>query len=412
MSSRSIEKILPLSAVAGWRYAEPGNRDQRLDFMRGFVFLMLFTTHFKGPTWMVLVGWERFGVVSSAETFIILAGVVTGVVYGSKMRSEGLEACTQRLWQRAWELYKIALLVAGSIALLRLVPGLETGALTSFTDLGSGTVYPLYPPPEAGILRALTQVALLKAGPHQFQIVGLYVVLFLSTPAIFWAIGKGQLKKVLALSWLLYFIILAEPAPAPGEVSLRLTGAQFEYAFPLLAWQLPFVHGIAFGIHKKQITEFFRQRLLLKRVLVAACVLLSLGFALFSINHPLENMPHWARLNWIPPDTFGSWYQAYFMKNMLGIGRLFNNLVLLVASHALLTVAWVPIKRLLGWLFVPLGAETMYVFIMHVYLILLVINTPLPALNDIWVNTAVQVGALLACWAMVRTRFLFRWIPH
>ena len=60
----------PPAQATGWRYPDTGaTRDLRIDFMRGFVFVMLFTSHFPGFSWMALVGWERFGVVSSAETF-------------------------------------------------------------------------------------------------------------------------------------------------------------------------------------------------------------------------------------------------------------------------------------------------------------------------------------------------------
>jgi len=69
-----------------WRYTDTGaTRDLRIDFMRGLVFVLLFATHFRYQSWFALVAWERIGVVSSAETFIILAGVVTGAVYGKKL---------------------------------------------------------------------------------------------------------------------------------------------------------------------------------------------------------------------------------------------------------------------------------------------------------------------------------------
>lgn len=377
--------------------------------MRGLVFVLLFTTHFRYQSWFALIAWERVGVVSSAEIFIILAGVVTGAVYGKKLKSEGLGPCNVKLLRRAWTLYKLAILVAGSVALLRLIPGLYTSALTSFTDPVSGRNHALYPPAHNGVL-TFFEVLLLKAVPDQFQVVGLYVVLFLLTPIIFSAIHRGRTGSLLVLSWAAYLINYFALEPEPGAAALRVTGGQFEYAFPLMAWQLIFVHGVAAGYYKQRILRFFRTRA--GHALLGVCIVLSLLFAAFSVNHPLDTLPRWAVATFIPPDIFLQWYQSYFIKYNLGPGRLLNTLVLLISLFALLTVAWRPVERSLGWLFIPLGQESMYVFFVHIYLILLISNTSLPAMDNVWINTAIHAGMLLMCWAMVKTRFLFRWIPR
>jgi hypothetical protein len=97
-------------------------------------------------------------------------------------------------------LYKTAVIAAGIVALLRLVPGLDTTALTTFTDPVTGTVYPMYPPLESGFLANLFSVLVLAATPHEFQIVGLYVALFVLTPLLFWAIDHGWTVWLLLLS--------------------------------------------------------------------------------------------------------------------------------------------------------------------------------------------------------------------
>jgi hypothetical protein len=395
----------------GWHYPESGaTRDLRIDFLRGLVFVLLFTSHFGFFSWLSLLAWERVGIVSSAETFILLAGIVAGAVYGKRLKDKGLGACASKLFGRAWTLYKIAFIVAALVALLRLVPGLDTAALTTFTDPVTRQVYPLYPPAERGFMYNFLHILLLKAGPHQFQVVGLYVVLFLLTPAIFWAIDRGKTLPMLVASWgawlLNYFIVETQP----GTAEVRLTGAQFEFAFPLLAWQLVFVHGVVAGFYRREVIAFFRRPA--GRAVIAVSIVLAVLLMLFSWNHPQPELPAWAQLDWIAPATFDAIYRSLFLKYNLGPGRILNNAVLLVAVFTLLTVAWRPIHRALGWLFIPLGQESMYVFFVHVFLVLLVFNTPLPAIGDPWLNTAVHVGLLLACWAMVRTRFLFRWIPH
>ncbi|WP_194724717.1 OpgC domain-containing protein [Noviherbaspirillum malthae] len=401
----------PLGFKPHWRYIDKGwTRDLRIDFMRGFVFLMLFTAHFPFFSWFALVGWERLGVVSSAEVFILLAGVVTGAVYGKKLASEGLGPCTIKLLARAWTLYKVAALVAVSVALLRLVPGLDTSVLTSFTDPVTGTAYPLYPPKEAGLLSAVLHALVLASAPHQFQVVGLYVVLFLFTPLLFWAISRGKTGALLTLSWALYLVNYFALERIPGTATLRLTVAQFEQAFPVLAWQVLFVHGVALGYHRHSVLEFFGTAV--GRALIICSIAATTMLLWFSLNHPLDQLPDWARLTVIPPEQFHNVYQSYFLKYKLGPGRLLNIAVLFVTAFVLLTVFWRPLYRSMGWLFIPLGQESMYVFFVHVYMILLVTNTGLATSGGPWLHTAVLATALLLSWCLVKVRFLFRWLPH
>lgn len=393
-----------------WRYPDTGaTRDLRIDFMRGFVFVMLFTSHFPGFSWMALVGWERFGVVSSAETFIGLAGYVTGAVYSKRLAQEGLSSVATRLFARAWTLYKIAFLVTASVALLRLIPELDTHELTSFTNPVTREVYPLYPPTSMGFMANLLHVVMLRAGPHQFQVIGLYVALFLLTPIIFWALDRGRTGSMLVLSFGLWLLNFTWVESTRGTAELRVTGSQFEYAFPLVAWQFIFVCGVVLGYWRREVFAFFGTRW--GHAVLAVCFVASLGFMLFTLNHPLAEIPAWARLHWIDPVQFNAWYEQWFRKYNLGPGRLLNNAVLLPTVFALLTAFWRPVERLLAWLFVPLGQESMYVFFVHIYLILLVSNLGVDRSGAL-VNTAVQIGSLLLCWAMVKTRFLFRWIPR
>lgn len=404
-SAQTSIKTSSLSYVdKGW------TRDLRIDFLRGFVFLLLFTVHFHYFSWFALIGWERIGVVSSAEVFILLAGIVTGAVYGKKLKSDGLAECTLKLLKRAWTLYKVAILVAGSTALLRLIPGLEVTVLTTFVDPITGRSYPLYPPLEAGFLSNLLHVLVLAAGPHQFQIIGLYAVLFLLTPVIFWTIDRGLVRWLLLVSWASYVLNFLTPESEPGTAAIRWTVGQFEFAFPTIAWQLLFVHGVVLGYYRHHVMKFFTTRL--GKLLIALSAVVCCGLLLFSWNHPLDQIPAWAKLDWVAPESFLAIYNQYFKKYNLGPGRLLNLAVLLITCFALLTTFWKPINQVMGWLFVPLGQESMYVFFVHVYLILLVANTPLPRMQNVWINTALLFAVLLLSWILVRKRFLFRWIPH
>jgi hypothetical protein len=406
-----IDIAAALDRKRDWRFVDTGvTRDPRLDLMRGLVFVLLFAVHFDYFSIFTFVAWERVGVISSAETFIALAGIVTGLVFGRKLDAEGLKACIPGLFRRAFDLYKINLLVILSIGVARYLPGIDSTALTSFHDPYTGQTYQLYPPIEAGVPKLLLDAALLRCGPHQLQVMGLYTALFLLAPAVLYMIGQRKTWLLSAISVTLYLVNFFMPETTPGTAQMRLSGAQFEFAFPLLAWQIVFVHAVIAGYHKTHIVDWFSQPA--HRGWLWICVALSAGFMLFSLNHPIDLFPDWARLNFIPADAFNWVYGTWFQKYKLGPGRLLNEVVLFVSVYALLTRCWQPLNRSLGWLFIPLGEASLYVFTLHILLIGFVVNTPLPGLHNFWFNSAIHLGALLLAWYAVKKQFLFRWLPH
>ncbi|MGB5599548.1 MAG: OpgC domain-containing protein, partial [Thiothrix litoralis] len=88
-ASRSFSELIPSS----WAYPDTGaTRDLRLDLMRGFVIPLLFASHFEYFSALMFIGWDRIGVVSTAEIFVTLSGIVVGMVYGKKMKRDGLSA--------------------------------------------------------------------------------------------------------------------------------------------------------------------------------------------------------------------------------------------------------------------------------------------------------------------------------
>lgn len=397
--------------AVGWRYpSHPDQpRDLRIDFLRGVVMVILVINHIEIFSAFNFLVWERIGVVSGGEGFVILSGVVLGMVHRRRLREAPWSDSAARLSARAFQLYRVNLFVVLSVAALSVLSFLNTEAAMTFVDRGSGTVYPLYPSADASLHHWLGSWLLLRIGPHQFQIMGLYVVLLLTAPAAIWLFQRDRAVLVLSISWILYFGNTAFP--------VRPTHAQFEYGFPLLTWQLPFFHGLAFGYYWKEIAAFFHGwRLLALRVLSGG---LFLAFLLFTWNNPNPGFPAWYRLDFIPAGQFHDVYQAYFSKNRLGILRLVNYAVILYLGYQLLTIVWRPIYRTVGKILVPLGQASLYVFVLHVYAIILI--TSLPPIRElvptyrsgsIWLTSLAHTSAILVLWLMVEKKVLYRWIPR
>jgi hypothetical protein len=402
MSSRTVD----------WAYPETdATRDLRLDFMRGFVIPLLIVSHFDYFSLFMYLGWERIGVVSTAEIFVTLSGIVVGMVYGKKLKKDGFDNCLTALLSRAAQLYRVNVFIILVIGLLRYLPFITATAVTSFHDPYRNIDYPLYPALNDGFFRLLSSALMLRCGPHQFQVIGLYVVLFaLVTPLVFWLLEKKQVKLLLGMSWVLYGINFGVPESQVATAEIRWTGAQFEYAFPLIAWQLVYIHGIVAGYYKKELLLFFNS--VSGKNLIYASFFISVCFFIFTLNHPIKEFAEWSKLSFVLPQTFENLYANYFQKYKIGPGRLLNVVVLFISIYALLTIYWKPCNKALGWFLIPLGQASLYVFFIHIFLLLLISNTPFPGYHDFWINTGIHFVILTLIWVMVKTQFLFRWVPR
>jgi Mg2+ and Co2+ transporter CorA len=73
---------------------------------------------------------------------------------------------------------------------------------------------------------------------------------------------------------------------------------------------------------------------------------------------------------------------------------------------------WKPINKVIGWFWIPLGAASLYVFIVHVFFVLAVGNIPGLDRGSWWQGTLVHTTVLALIWLMVKKRFLFSVIPR
>ena len=384
--------------------ANAGKRDLRIDFIRGLVMIILITVHIHMVSVYNYMAWERFGAVTGAEGFVLLSGIVLGMLSRLRLQEEGFNKTLSKQYNRGFMLYRVSLFVIFSVFLIDMIPFIEAKAVTSFTAY-SGKVYPLYPPLsvfESAYKLIIAKFLLLRYGPHQFQILGLYVVLMFLAPFVLWLLSKGRVTLVLSISWIFYLVNTG--------FHLRPIGANFEYAFPILTWQILFVHGLTIGYFRHELWNFFHAKK--GKILFFFLFALYLGFLFFTYNNPLKEIPAYLRLDYIEPDVFRRIYHNFFDKNTLGIGRLVNDFALLVVSYAMLSYLWKPLNTLFGWFFIPIGQASLYVFILHVYACVVIDNFTIFAGDDIYINSLGHTVVFVFMWLMVRYKVLFNVIPR
>ncbi|MEP7304100.1 MAG: OpgC domain-containing protein [Acidobacteriota bacterium] len=359
-----------------------GARDLRIDWLRGLAMTCVVVNHSRLSSLLSWFSYQRFWVVTAAEVFVVLSGVVLGTVYGRRLDRDGLLPVAKGLCRRAIFLYAAFVAVTMSVLALSLL-GVDTSSLTTLDDQGIAW----FLEPRAMDVAMWRDVALMRHGPWTFEIIGLYVFLVLAALPCLIAFRRAGWRLTLAASWAIYAFYQVWPH--------ELTSAGFETVFPISAWQLLFVHGIAVGYYRDAIARSAAEWP--RRVPVIACVGVA-AFMLFALSNPRADGPSWLRSSIVSPELFTYLYERYFALSALGIGRLVNLAVALPLAYALLTWCW-PIARASQAVFVTLGEQSLGAFVLHVYGLILLANVPRP--DAVWANTTAQVILILSIAAVL-----------
>jgi len=360
--------------LRGWQYSGDGTRDLRIDWLRGLAMTCVIIDHSRLSSLLSWFTYERFWTVTAAEVFVVLSGAVLGMVYGRKLKRGDWRGVVAGLSRRAATLYLIFLGVTISVVLLGLI-GIDVRAVQSFELRFDAALW--------------RDVATMRVGPWAFQIICLYVWLVAAALPCLLALRYVGWLPLLSMSWTLYLFNRVSPH--------TLTSGQFEMTFPLLAWQLLFVHGIAFGYHRERLARAFER---LPRIVPIATAGLAAAFIAFALCNPWTDGPQLLHWTFISPERFSELYYQYFNLEDLGIGRLLNLAVGLPVGYAILTAFW-RLAEPFARLFVTLGQQSLGAFVLHVYAIMLIAHAS--PTGRLWVNTLLQVAAILTIAVLLRT---------
>jgi hypothetical protein len=356
----------------------------RIDFLRGLAMTCVIVNHTKMTSLLSWFSYERFWVVTAAEVFVVLSGIVLGMVYGRRLARSGWRAVVNGLGSRALTLYVSFVGVTLSLILLSLW-GADVGALAR--DGERSGIWLLDPRSMDG--SAWADVFLMRSGPWAIEIVGLYVWLVLAAVPCLLALRFIGWRPLLATSWIAYLVYRIAPT--------QLTGGEFEYVFPILAWQLLFVHGIAIGYHRHDVTTWVTRRS--TGMLVSAAAVTAL-FAAFALCNPWHEGPSWLHWEIVSEDRFARLYADYFGLADLGIGRLVNLTAALPIGYALLGWCWTFIRPVQKF-FVVLGQQSLGAFVLHVYGMLLLAHLPFE--SGLLMNTVLQLAVIVGIATLLGT---------
>lgn len=387
-----------LDRVRTWSYYRTadvaGRRDLRLDLLRGFCIFAMVVDHFGGDSWLyAITGGNRF-YVSAAEGFIFISGFVMGQAYRSKRDRSGLPEAMGEALRRARTLYlaTVALTLIFSVLYLYTDIALWTGR-----DFGLGIDSPL-----EITIAALT----LHYTYHGTDILAMYTLLLLVAPLVLLLLSVSKWYWVLGVSWLWWLVYQFYPEEAAIPWYIR-----HGENFPIAAWQVLFVTGHVLGFYREALAERLRRFRRLRVVGVALGIAATL--ALISLAWSAESGVQFGFFD-IDPNVLNE----SFFKVPLRPWRLVAFLSVAIVAYTTATYLWVPLRRVVGWLMLPLGQAALYSYIVHFFLILLVYNlAPLFVLlpwepSEIVFTPMLQMAVVMLLWVLVRRRVLFGIIPN
>jgi hypothetical protein len=224
--------------MQGLPHTAASARDIRFDALRGLMLVSMTANHL--PTELRVLTDQCVGIVSSAEGFVFLSGLLAGFVYTRRRRRDGAGGLRAAAWERARTIYGWHLAAYfGSFAVLALNAWIVGAHSTTSPELFADR------PLLASILGPL-----LIYQPGLLDILPMYCVFVLLLPPMLGALEKGRHWLVLAVSFALWAVMQFLPNYDGSMIAPPLNFGFFN----LLSWQFLFVSGVVVGHAKTKAT--------------------------------------------------------------------------------------------------------------------------------------------------------------
>jgi hypothetical protein len=368
-----------------WQYDPElyGKRDLRIDLLRGVAIVSMVVNHLECRSFFNNITQGHI-YASSAEGFVFLSGFVLGFVTLQRINKIGLNAAMLKLLERAKILYFTSFIAIAGLGLTSLIaPGITRPSF----DRAPGEWWQI-----------LLAAGTLHLAPAIVDILQLYVLCLLISPAIFWMLRRRLLLPLLTISWTLWWIQQVHPY----SFSFQPLDRAHPY-FVFSTWQILYVHGVAAGYHKDRIAKMWSRApkipLILGMVAIVATALITAHVDLQLGTWPakVQDRALWLRL------TDRSINGPIRLVTLLG---LFSLMFLAVDRW------WKPLEKIAGKLLITLGQNSLYVYIIHIPLTLIWFAIPGLIQANIWLVSAAQAIAIGVCWLMVKKEVLFNIIPR
>ncbi|MBD1860737.1 MULTISPECIES: OpgC domain-containing protein [Trichocoleus] len=358
-------------------------RDLRLDFLRGLAIASMVINHLESRSYFNNITQGHI-YASSAEGFVFLSGMVLGLVTRQRIQKIGLPEAMKKLLERAWTLYKTSFILMATLGLLSI--------------FFPGWTRPAFEAAPGSWWQILLAAATLHLAPPVIDILQLYVLCLVASPGMFWLLRRGLWAPLLAISWSVWSLQQLHPY----ALSFHPLDRDHPY-FSFASWQILYVHGLAAGYYRSQLQQLWARIPKLPLVTVLVTIVIA---AMVAAQYDMQ-LGVWPanvsqRVQWL------QWTD----RSINGPIRLVTLLGLFPLLYMVVNTFWLPLNKALGKLLIPLGQNSLYVYVMHVPLTVLWFMVPGLTTGDALVTTLLQAIAIGFFWFLIKKQFLFNVVPR
>jgi hypothetical protein len=379
----SIAAPAIVESSRSWAYVQEGKRDLRIDILRGIAVIVMCANHLTAHSYINAVTQGRI-YVSAAEAFVFLSGLVLGGVSRGRLERDGWATARNALFSRAWLLYKT------NLVLIALAVGL------SFAHAGAGR--PVFDQPPGTWWQILLAAPTFHLAPRIVDVLQLYVICIAGSPLLLWLLRRGLWVPPLVASWALWVFHQLHPY----ALSVHTIDRDHPF-FVFASWQLLYVIAFIAGYHRAALQKAWARipRALLLGVLVPIVVG---SIVLCYRDGTLGTWP--VRL-----DHRALW-RTMTDRSALGPARLLTVAAFFPVAYMALHQLFRPVYRIFGAALLTLGQSSLYVYLVHVPLVVAWHAIPGLATANPIVTTLGQTIALLTLFLCTRYKILFGVIPR
>src|SRR3990172_1061549 len=356
-------------------YLQPNGRDARLDFLRGlFVFIMI-VDHIGEPSILYKFTFGNTFFTSAAEGFYLVSGIVTGMVYLKVLKNQGMAAVFEKSARRFLSLYLVCIGLSSVIFIV----GSSSGIW------GTEGFDPAHPILTMLNILSFRRIFLLS------DVLVVYCVLFLLLPYELILLEKRKTLWLIIISLGLYMVNIIYP---------DFLIFPFDMFVKVSAVQLIFVIGLIMGYHR--VLENIQKKINSRWLWITGISFLFLVvFWNYSRNPSIfPNLPS--------SDQFLEYMDTLTAKKTIAPGRLLASVSAFGFLYLLLTRFWKSIERLIGWLILPLGENSLFAYTFHV--IIIIVGTIILHLGGFgkpsyWASAVLQVVTVLIIWVCIKKKW-------
>ena len=356
--------------------------------MRGYFLSVILFNHLQYyPSGLDIFTGRGLLYVSTAEGFFAVSGIVLGIIRGRKLIEAPFKQAAGLLFKRSFQLYLTSIVLTFIFTFIGWAllgsEGLKYGIYANWTniwDLIWKTLSLQYTYGWADFLR-------------------FYAIFLFFTPAALWLLRKGYWYLAIAISlsvWSLFPL-----SPFPPELSQPIS------------WQVIFFGSFMVGFYWPLLVEYWNKisvkaKKAISITLVSTAIITAIASVLLVYGHEIGGSIGTYL------DNIHRGIELAFNKDRMPIARILLGTIWFWAMFLVIRKYEAAIVKRVGWFFLPLGENSLYVYTIQAFIVFsahLFILHP-GGSDSIVINLIVSLAALALVWLAVRTKFLMKIIPR